>query len=106
MSRRIDTGKPSLIDQSLSPGKKPLKLGSDGADDYLLRLAKYVPAEIIGLYIVTSGIVPVDAKGHSNYLALWIVFSFCFVLVPIYMWFATIAPAKKPLWPQIVLGTI
>lgn len=101
MSRRIDTG---TLDASPGTG---LYLGSarrKGGDDYLGRLSKYIPAEIVGLYLATAGMVPANVP--EKRAALWMIFSLCFLLVPIYFFFATTDGKKKrPLWPQIILAT-
>jgi len=77
-----------------------------GGDDYLGRLAKYIPAEIVGLYLATSGSVQPANGGKPRYSALWVVFLINFLLVPIYFWFATSRGDKKPLWSQVVLASI
>jgi len=103
MSRRIQTGKAG----SLARGA--LKLGTTQSDgeDYLGRVAKYIPAEIVGLYLATSGMVPLDAStGQPRRLALWIVFFLNFAFVPLYFWFATTRDNQKPLIPQIILASI
>jgi hypothetical protein len=102
VSRRIETGSP--VSDELSPDA--LRLGGDGAEDYLGRLAKYIPAEIVGLYLATSGTVPPGADGKPRYSILWIVFAINFLLVPLYFWFATSRGENKPLWSQVILATI
>lgn len=104
MSRRIDTGTPDL---SLPAGA--LRLGRKkavGQDDYLGRLAGYIPAEIVGLYVATSGMVPLKAPNTPNYAALWVIFGVTFAFVPLYFLFATTRDDKKPLWPQVLLATL
>jgi hypothetical protein len=101
MSRRIDTGK--LLNKDVS-GREPLYLGSNG-DDYLARLAKYIPAEIIGLYLTTAGVVPRESNGNPKCTALWVVFGINFAFVPLYFYFVTQSDNKKPLWAQIILAS-
>jgi len=104
MSRRIDTGAP----QPPQNAKKPLNLGNDtgGGEDYLGRLAKYIPAEIVGLYLATSSAIPKANDGSPRWQAMWIVFAINFVFVPAYFFFATTRNDNKPLWSQIVLASI
>ena len=103
MSRRIDTGTAEPAEE----GKKPLYLGKKkGGDDYLGRLAGYIPAEIVGLYLATSAEIPRGANGARSQTALWIIFALCFVLVPVYFLFATTRDKKKALWPQVILASI
>jgi hypothetical protein len=104
MSRRINTG---TLDSSLSVDA--LRLGRKkgaGGDDYLGRLAGYIPAEVVGLYVATSGMVPLKAPNTPNYTALWVIFTVTFAFVPLYFLFATTRGKKKPLWPQVVLATL
>jgi hypothetical protein len=106
VSRRIDTGEIEL-DQSLP--SNALRLGPKkvkGSDDYLGRLAKYVPAEIVGLYLATAGMIPENLTSKAKCLALWAVFIGSAILVPIYFIFATSRGGKKPLWPQVLLPSI
>ncbi len=53
-------------------------------DKYMLRLLKYIPTEIIALYVTLEAIVhsltPVDLGLY------WIIFIFCFAATPLYLW--------------------
>lgn len=102
MSRRIDTGSvPTTPSGSLS------YLGMTGeGDDYLSRLAKYIPAEIVGLYLATSGVIPPEPSGAPRWSAMWIIFLLNFAFVPLYFLFATTRNQKKPLWSQVILSSI
>src|SRR5438105_11644670 len=100
MSRRIDTG---FLERA------GLVLGSRkqvGGDDYLGRVAKYIPIEIVGLYVATSGLIPTNANCTPHCYAMWIVFGINSALVPLYFLFATTRDNKKPLWIQILLASI
>jgi hypothetical protein len=100
MPRRIETGpkvRPKGVEGATAPTTK---------DDYLARLVKYIPSEIVGLYIAAAGFVPqVDNRPEP---AVWWVFAACAVLTPLYLAFVTKDPTqqKGPLWVQVVLGTI
>jgi len=98
MSRRILTGRaPSMMAGSS---------GASGVDDYLGRLVKYIPAEIVGFYLTAAGIIPQGPNKEPNYTALWIVFALGLVLVPVYFWFATTRGGTPPLWSQVILATV
>lgn len=58
MSRRIATG------GSGGAGAAPMHGAPSAppADDYLGRLLKYIPAEIVGLYLATAGMLPTSAE--------------------------------------------
>ena len=105
MSRRIDTGPPiEHLDGVPSEHGKTLTLGR--REDYLGRLVKYIPSEIIALYIFTSGMVQPRPDGTTNWKALWIVFAINFAFVPPYLIFATSRGKKKVLWPQVLLSCV
>lgn len=93
MSRRIQTGSKA---GTLAPG-------GQSQDDYLGRLAGYIPTEIVGLYLAASGVIP---KANEQEVVLWIVFAACWILTPIYLWYATNDPKKGPLVLQIMLASI
>jgi hypothetical protein len=91
MSRRIATGRRVMG-------------GVEGGDDYFGRLAKYIPAEIVALYLAATDVVP--AAELDRVKILCIIFWVCLVLTPIYLALTTREGAKGPLWLQIVLATI
>ena len=93
MSRRIETG---TVGVTLGPGSQ--------REEYLGRLMKYIPAEVVGLYITAVGMVPASTPSRNT--ALWLIFASCFVLTPLYLIFATKDPHKGPLGLQILLGSL
>jgi hypothetical protein len=96
MSRRIDTG--------AAPGAAATV--TVGVEDYLGRLLKYIPAEIVGFYLVAAGLIS-PKPDTPNVTGLWVVFALGFVLCVLYFWIATSRDeGKGPLWSQIVLTTI
>ena len=98
MSRRINTRR------SLEVAGVQDSTGSAPApEDYLGRLVKYIPAEIVGLYLAISGMIPQPQTDHP---ILWGVFLVCWVLVPTYLWIATSRGGQRPLYPQIALASI
>ena len=76
-------------------------------DDYLGRLVKYIPAEIVGLYLTLTGIVP-KTPSNIDLKVLWCIFGACAVLTPLYLYFSTRHPTdgRGPLLIQIILGTV
>ncbi len=77
-----------------------------GNDGYLGRLSKYIPAEIVGLYVAASGLIPENLPEEGRETALWWIFGVCFALTPLYLIFVTPQPGKGVLWLQVILGTI
>src|SRR5260370_34087312 len=99
MGRRIETG--------ARPGAQPLAAHDPPvADDYLGRLVKYVPAEIIALYLTVAGIIPPDPTGRPRATVPWVVFFGCLVLVPVFTWVATTRHGRPPLTAQVVISTL
>jgi hypothetical protein len=104
MSRRIQTGyrvaAPAGTAKLSDSDVKPT------VEDFSGRLAKYIPAEIVGLYLAAAGFVP---KGHPKEMAaLWTIFGLCWVLTLIYLILATRDKEyrKGPLWIQVIVGTV
>jgi hypothetical protein len=73
-------------------------------DDYLDRLVKYIPAEIVALYLGVSNVVP--SSDTSYWTALWIITFLTTLCTPIYMYFATAEKGQPPLWTQIIISSI
>ncbi len=115
MSRRIEYGEGSA---PAVPGQAKLMLGDDpGAgivdpaavagiqpDNYVSKLAKGIPAEVIALYLGVINAVPV--KDPSYKTAVWTVAAVTAVCTPVYMYLATRVPGKKTSWPQIWIATV
>jgi hypothetical protein len=79
----------------LAPAQGPPK----EPDSYVDRLLKYIPAEIIALYITLESVIrAADAQGSPLY---WVIFVFCTLVTPLYLW--RVAMVHK--WLQIVLTT-
>jgi hypothetical protein len=63
--------------------------GQEGGKEYLERLMKVIPAEVVGLYVVGSGFIPQTATFG---LVGW--FAFCLVAAIIVRTFGNADPAK------------
>ncbi len=84
---------------------KATALGPSAEDKYATRLLKYIPAEVVALFVSANGVVPTDLPDRSTYQ--WIIFAFCVVATPVYLFFtARDEVKKKPIWTQILLATI
>lgn len=92
MSRRIETG---TEDKDKVLGVNPEPEGPLG------RLVKYIPAEIVALYLAVSGPIP-----KADLTTLWWVFGICAIITPFYLMLATKNPTKGILWLQVALGTV
>lgn len=68
------------------------------SDDYMSRLLKNIPSEIVAVYIATSGIVAVQS---SNWM-LWVIFAICLLATPFWLYFME----KVKSVMQIILTTV
>jgi hypothetical protein len=101
MSRRINTG--TRIARGDAVGGQPTSnLQPNTVDDFLGRLVKYIPAELVGLYIAARGVIPKTEEP----VVFWTVAAVTWIFVPIYFWFVTTRDSQKPLKVQILLATI
>ena len=100
MSRRVITAAPVLRSAGGKPGSNEKTVQQ--ADDFLGRLVKYIPAEIVGLFVAVRGIVPQNAPTS----VLWLVGGISWALVPIYFWISTTRGNQKPMVRQIIFATV
>jgi hypothetical protein len=73
------------------------------ADDYMTKLVKYIPTEIVAVYLFISGILKNLAP---NAVLDWGVFVLLLVLTPVYIWRVTKDPQKSPAWDQLVVSFV
>lgn len=117
MARRIETG--LAVADGIPRAGRVAAAGSattQSTDDFLSRLVKYIPAEIVGLYLAAAGFVPNEGLPTTSDLsvavapmpgeALWYVAGACWVLTALYLGWATKDPQKGSLWSQVILGTV
>jgi hypothetical protein len=71
-----------------------------GHDTYSERLVKYIPTEVIALYLTLLGILSTSPHRDSKQLG-WIIFGFCLSGTPLYLW--KITQVRKV--SQLVLST-
>ncbi|TDX01871.1 hypothetical protein [Dinghuibacter silviterrae] len=79
--------------------------GSTTVQDYLERIAKYVPAEIIATYVaVTSGFANTDEP--LKYWCLLVSFLICWIFTPIYLQLMSSPADKDALRTQQIVSAI
>lgn len=101
MGRRVVTAK----DAAAGGGADVARAGAKvEIDDYMTKLAKYIPGEIIAAYVAIDGIIKSATKFSGG--VYWIVFLALLVLTPLYIWRVTTEPPKKAAISQIVVSTI
>jgi len=93
---RIRGFKPALADGSRSPTMT-------GPDDYLEKLVKMIPAEVVGLYLVGSGIIPAVER---LWLLVWT--AFCFIAVFVIRARTTSDPSnqKGAQWGAVLVSAV
>jgi hypothetical protein len=64
-------------------GKDITTINIEGKDDYFNRLLKYIPAEIVGLYLTLVNIT--NTQSVAEWIS-WLVFGVCLALTPLYLW--------------------
>jgi hypothetical protein len=79
--------------------------GADGSSvkDYLERVAKYVPSEIVAGYVTINGVIPGAPTGAQKYLIVGNFF-LCWILTPIYL--CRMAKPGQPKAMHLTLSTI
>jgi hypothetical protein len=55
-------------------------------DEYLDRLLKYIPAEVVACYLSVLGRLPDDPTGSDTKVIQWVVFIGFFILTFFYLW--------------------
>jgi len=72
------------------------------ADDYQSRLLKYIPAEVIAVYLRLDSVIRSAKDQIPSQLWLWIIFAVLLVGTPLYLWRVS-KVAKKG---QLIISTI
>jgi len=71
-------------------------------DGYSGRVLKYIPAEVVAVYIAVQGAIGAAGPAGPNGTLLWIAFGVLLVLTPVYLWRVT--HVTKAL--QLVISTV
>jgi hypothetical protein len=59
------------------------------ADSYNTRILKYIPAEVVAVYIGIQGAINQADPSGPNATLLWIAFGILLILTPVYLWRVT-----------------
>lgn len=76
-------------------------------DGYFDRLIKYIPADVVGAWLLVSSILSqdtADATANKGSTALWLAYAAGVVLTGLWTWRQTTAPNVPPAVLQIVLS--
>ena len=89
MARQVISQKEVSVMQSLDrdPGVQPATPPAVEADAFVDRLLKYIPAEIVAVFILVQGLImQMDPDTDSYKPIFWGVFLLFAVLTPLYLW--------------------
>ena len=74
-------------------------------DGYFDRLLKYIPADVVGLWLTGNGLIQSQA-GEARIGALWLLFVIGCVLTAAWTRRLTNEPGRSPAWRQIALSCV
>lgn len=63
-------------------------------DNYISRVMKYIPSEVIALYLMLDAII---RSSETNLQLYWTIFIFCIIATPLYLWRVQKVNKKKQL---------
>jgi len=101
MSRSIITQRDidaTLVGRSAGPAASL----NGGPDGYNTRVMKYIPAELVAVFVFIQGVINQADPSGPNATLLWIAFGVLLVLTPVYLW--RVQHVTKTL--QLVISTI
>lgn len=67
-----------------APSRDEARAAADRPDDYKQKLYKYIPTEVIALYLTFDTLL--RAAGEGKGFLPWLVCGFCFLATPLYLW--------------------
>jgi ABC-type proline/glycine betaine transport system permease subunit len=84
-------------------GFQKVSTGNESVSQYFERLMKMIPGEVVGLYIVGSGLVPSENRWT---LTIWTLF--CLVAVVVVRAWGTADPTQQlgPQWTAVVISSV
>jgi hypothetical protein len=94
-----DTEKIQAKDITL-PGQKEPAAEEVKVDDYSTRLLKYIPAEVVAIYVFIDSIIKQSAAPDAG--LMWIVFVVMVILTALYIW----RVQKVEKWAQVLICTL
>lgn len=95
---------PSILPTAENSPVKETAPADNKVMDYLDKVSKLVPAEILAAYLTMFGLVESIKSATTQLVSMWIVFAAGSILTPIYLNLA--AEAGKPKTRHLILSTI
>ena len=75
-------------------------------DDYVARVAKLIPSEVIATYLAIGNLFPAIRDGHIEHTATWTSLVFFWIATPIVLLLTGKAENRLPSKTHVVLSTI
>jgi hypothetical protein len=75
-------------------------------DNYLARVVKLIPSEVIATYLAIGNVIPALSEGHWEHSGSWINFTFFWIATPIVLFIAGKAENKRPSVTHLTMSTI
>lgn len=99
MAREVVTKKDFTdgLDRPAKPGT-----AQTTKDDFTDRLLKYIPAEVVGVFLAVDSLLKSDLISIPKETVNWVVFLFLLIMTPIYLF--RVLRVKK--YPQLVISTL
>jgi len=104
MGRRIET---RAAASALFLGAGPDCDQPEG-DGYIDRLLKYIPAEVIALYLGANNVIPASDSTHPHQqeIAMWVVAGLAALATPLYLFITTRKKGAPTVWSQIIICSV
>ncbi|HKY36570.1 MAG TPA: hypothetical protein VJN18_11560 [Polyangiaceae bacterium] len=86
-----------------APAATPSASSSDPLSSYLEKLTRMIPGEVVGLYLVGSGVIP---TGNRDYLLGWTIFCALGVVVSRAFGTRDVARNRTVQWGHVAVSTL
>lgn len=86
MGRTVITWKDMKKYNATHPSKGYALTGGAKVDDYPNRILKYIPTEVVTVYLLLEGLLKSGVSQAHLTIGLWILFSFGCAVTPLYLW--------------------
>jgi hypothetical protein len=88
------------------PSTSPQKTAAESpaVDDYINKLLKYIPAEIVAGFVTVDGII--RSVTQAPIFIYWIVFAIFLILTPVYTGRISTVAGLPTAWTQIIVATV
>lgn len=85
-------------------GQTPPQVNGGGINEYLNKIARLIPSEIIAGYLFLMGGAGLIKNGNIQIVAYWVAFAVGLILTPVYL--NKVAAEKKPKINHIIVSSL